>query len=286
MGFEPVVMEELFEFIMTRPPYFSLQNMSYDREKNIFMAEITPEQSLGAEVGPISTSEAGRHLAIAGLCHLALNRKSTSYYLVEKTRVERSHYVGIDRRLSLLTNVQYVNGRNAVINANLTTLDGTLIYSFTVSYFVVPKAVFQRKYRSNRIEPILEYNNNPYRRYPPNTSTIEQRDKVAKSHLMAFDSRDCVGHYPGFPFIPVAILVESILYEISKILDFNFHKNVMFRLSSADMHAAQMIPVNTVSEIKTNIITSENYHHTLESSIYSDNTQICNSLCNLEIVDQ
>ena len=75
MSVKSVVTEELFQFIMTRPPYFALQNMSYDREKNVFLAEITPEQSLGAEIGPISSSEAGRHLAIAGLCHLALNRK-------------------------------------------------------------------------------------------------------------------------------------------------------------------------------------------------------------------
>ena len=124
--------EELFQLIMTRPPYFALQNMKLDKHNNIFTAEVVPEQSLGAEVGPISTSEAGRHLAISGLCHIALNKKVKNYYLVEQALVKRSNYIGIDKRFKITTKIITLEDRKASLLTTLSTASNLLIYEFSI----------------------------------------------------------------------------------------------------------------------------------------------------------
>ena len=71
---DKILPERLFKSIVTRPPYFALTNISFDKYKNILTANVMREQLLGDEVGPISTREAGRHLALTGLSHIAFQR--------------------------------------------------------------------------------------------------------------------------------------------------------------------------------------------------------------------
>lgn len=284
MRVEAVSREELFKLIMTRPPYFALQNMSIDREKNIFTAHVTPEQSLGAEVGPISTSEAGRHLAIAGLSHIALNRKDKNYYLAVQTIVKRSNYVGSDQRLKLNTFIEVIDRREASVTADLSTINGTLIYQFLVTYSIFPEKIFKYKYRNYITNTVFTKQHNPYTAYPPKTLTLTHRDKHLRSQLEPYKERDCLGHYPGLPFAPIAILMQSLLHEASKLITLHNHKNVEFRLLEADMSARKLIAINTALQISTRIISIENLNYRMKSSMYCEDTDICVVLSKIQVI--
>jgi len=269
---------------MTRPPYFALQNMSIDREKNIFTAHVTPEQSLGAEIGPISSSEAGRHLAIAGLSHIALNRKDKNYFLAVQTIVKRSDYIGSDQRLKLNTSIEAIDKRKASVTANLSTINGTLIYQFLVTYSIFPEKIFKYKYRNYKTNTVFTQPHNPYTAYPPKTLTLKHRDKRLRSQLQPYKEWDCVGHYPQLPFAPIAILMQCVLYEVSRLIALLHHKNVGFKLLEADMTARKLTAIDTALEISIPIISVADLNHTMEGSMYCGDNPTATVLSNIEVI--
>ena len=64
---EPTLLSEaeIFERIDVLPPYFALTDIQLHPDASI-SAVAAIEQPLGAENGPVSAAEAGRHLAICG----------------------------------------------------------------------------------------------------------------------------------------------------------------------------------------------------------------------------
>ncbi len=66
-----VSIEQILTKICVSPPYFAFQKIY--QYQDLLIAPITPEQPQGNELGKISITEAGRHLAILGSCLLALN---------------------------------------------------------------------------------------------------------------------------------------------------------------------------------------------------------------------
>ena len=280
---EKIPLERLFKSIATRPPYFALTNINFDKYNNVLTANVTPEQPLADELGPISTSEAGRHLALAGLSHIALNKKTINYYLVERAIVNRSKFIGDDKSLKIVSKISDVTNKKAKAKVKMTSLSGETIYDFFINYFIVSEKVFARKYQSKKIIPTPLNWTNPYKIFSQKTVTIEQTDRHIKSKLLPYSEQDCVGHYPKFSFIPVAILMQILFCEASKVLNQHFCDALKYRLIDADMTAKQLIPAHYSAELSTKITAIRKSKFTIESTISCDTTVVV-ALCKLEVV--
>ena len=281
---DKILPERLFKSIVTRPPYFALTNISFDKYNNILTANVMREQPLGDEVGPISTSEAGRHLALAGLSHIALNKKTVNYYLVERAVVNRSKFIGNDKKLKIISKISDVNDRKAKAKVRLTSLSGITIYEFFISYFIISEKVFKRKHRDQKIAPISLHQKNPYKNCTIKTVTVDEKDQCLKSKLLPFTEEDCLGHYPEFSFIPVAILMQALFSEASKVLKIHLRGAFKCRLLDAEMTAKQLIPANSSAELSTKIITAHKSNFTIESTVDCGKTNFAVAVCHLEIL--
>ena len=243
---------DLLELLCVTPPYFALEDIYIDDQNKQLSATIQLEQPLGKECGPISTSEAGRHLAIAGQSHIAIYTENKTYCVVEKAEVARLDSDYTDKKFDIITKILSLNKRNAIVIASLYTTQKKLVYEFVLTYIMIPSKVFARKYKSIYVEQSVNINGNPYLA-SPTLNTVSVTDTSLLSKVQPLQPFQCAGHFPNFPFVPIAILMQAVLISIGNLLSKQY-SDPIFTLLEATMDAYHLVPANADIEIFTEII--------------------------------
>ncbi|SEJ74360.1 hypothetical protein SAMN05216327_11810 [Dyadobacter sp. SG02] len=206
--------DEIFELIDVLPPYYALKDVAVS-PGNFAVARIRTEQPLGHEVFPISTSEASRHMAILGsvCCAVANPVKQKHYYLANTgtfTRgTEDTFWIG--NELIVMAECLSFGKRGACVRACLLNHQHQLICGIDVSYHVIHHSLFERIYTcGNAGTPSGDFGrDNPYTTKNP-LADVSISDTGASAWLREITSKNCQGHFPKFPTLPVAILVASV----------------------------------------------------------------------------
>ncbi|WP_342089251.1 hypothetical protein [Dyadobacter sp. OTU695] len=205
--------DEIFNLIDVHEPYYALKDVTVSA--NHFAAcRIESEQPLGKEVSPVAASEASRHMAILGsLCCAMVNPvKQKHYYLAycgTYTRaVDEAYWTG--NELIVTAECISFDKRKATVRACLLNHQYQLICGIDVSYHVIHHTVFERLY-ANGYQQMPDFElKNPYR-IKSRLLDVQLSDLCATASLGEIRRENCLGHFPSFPAMPVAILLSALL---------------------------------------------------------------------------
>ena len=219
---QPLTQQEIFERIDVLPPYFALTDIALHGDGSI-TARAPIEQPLGAELGPVSGAEAGRHLAICGSIAAAwANPKQARFhYLATDAELRRAKgKVPADATsLVLRATATMIDKRTAHAMVVASTEDGAPVCSLSCYYSVVGYQMMRKMFSAQCVEtPPAE--RNPY------IELLEPASiDIAGGHieigLGVVSADECVGHFDGLPAMPVAYLMSNVLAAAARLLQRN-----------------------------------------------------------------
>lgn len=217
--------------IGVRPPYFALTDMAMAGVE--IQATAVAESPAFQEAGPMPAAELGRHAAIVGLSIAAFQQadESRRYYLARRAAcryLPNSAPYGTPVRLAgHLLNLDKRTARAAV----QASAGGAPLASFEVDYTVLTSSAFERLFRiHSRLTP---HSRSPYGSLLTNAwhGTTDVAEQVVDELPMGA----CVGHFDGFPALPVAVLMGQLSYLAGRLHD------VPYRVVRGDVEASDLI---------------------------------------------
>lgn len=242
--------------IDVRPPYYALHSVSAPSTGEV-RAQVRREHPLGHEVGPLAAAEAGRHLAILGACACSSVREPATlhYYLAHRARIIGHRDPAAENAREFTVSARAVSSsvREARAHAALRAVGSdSLLYELEVTYKVLARPVFERLFaahrRDLRSQPRdgaigervdIERRKNPYRNSLPLDITQRSAEGV-RAVLAEIEPEMCAGHFPMYPALPVAILMDSLHSLSGEAMRARWGDSMRYRLIRADVHADRL----------------------------------------------
>ncbi|HKP63864.1 MAG TPA: hypothetical protein VJV78_44320 [Polyangiales bacterium] len=247
------------DLIEVRAPYCALRDVQAVQPGRV-SALVIPEQSVDLELGEIAAAEAGRHMAILGSVACATHRRDRerrSYYLAERAVLRSSESLGAASKMSPLrldAHCVQSGRRQARAECEIRRGDGTLLFGLDVTYKLVPEKIFQRLFAAFRVdmrrtvrtagaasEPVEYLRKNPYRQRLQLTVAELDRQRI-RCEVPSVSVEACAGHFPLYPAVPVAVLMEAFSNAGGALL--RTHRGapeLRYRVRSADVHASRLV---------------------------------------------
>ena len=250
----------LAKLIEVREPYLALQDLA-SSQPGYVTARVWPEQPVDLEISEISAAEAGRHLAILGSIASAMLRPDPSkrvYYLAERAVMTASDAPAhrTDAPLRLEARCTESSARRATADCQIYGTDGRPRFHLDVAYTLVPEKVFQRLFAAHRFdmrrnglrsaqtlseEAIREQRRNPYCRRL-DLETIELTETRVRARLSMVPAEACAGHFPQYPALPVAVLMEALCNAGGQLLRKHFASPALrYRVLHGDTIASKLV---------------------------------------------
>lgn len=208
-----VALTDVLRRICVRPPYFDLRELSLEGTR--LRATCVAEAPTFGERGPIAAADLGRHAAIAGLAHAALEARDDArrYYLARQAEcvyvrndapygspvVLRSELVELQKR--------NVRARVAAEAA------GSPLATIVVDYAILTEGAFERLFRqrSRQTPPVPS----PYGRLV--AAEHQVGEGWAECTVADLPVGACAGHFEGYPAMPVAVLMGQLSYLAGRV---------------------------------------------------------------------
>lgn len=210
--------DEIFSRIDVLPPYYALHDVAIDDRGDV-TARAMIEQPLGAEIGPVSGAEAGRHLAIIGSLAAALENTAEGrhHYLATDAEVRRAKKVPEDAtELVLRAHGSILDKRTAHAMVTAEAENGKRVCSLSCYYAIVEYDTMRFFFADHlRETPAGEAN--------PFLELIEpEQVDIAGGHievdLGTVAAATCAGHFDGLPAMPVAYLMSNVTSAAGRLL--------------------------------------------------------------------
>lgn len=205
---DTVVAPNLLERVGVRPPYFALSNIEVAGLE--VRATAFAESPSYLELGPMPAAELGRHAAIVGLSAAAAQQVDDRrrYYLARRAECR---YVANDAPYGAPVRFQgrilELDKRSARAAVDATA-NGAPLASFEVDYTVLTDSAFERLFRiRGRTTPSAP---SPYGSLL--TTSWQGTTEMAEQVVESLPVGACVGHFDGYPALPVAVLMGQLSY--------------------------------------------------------------------------
>jgi hypothetical protein len=212
-----VTYEEIGPRICVTPPYYALGDLT-SPAPGLARATVPVQSPTGRQATLINLAEAGRHLAILGLCAAAsTNPKTARHYYLAHRGVGRM-YPPVGKLATLHgTASARMTGRNrAVAETELHDEDGNLVARLDLEYLVMSVPVF-RRVMGPATAPDAAGADNPYSTPAPLTDVAaDTRRATAK---LAVEATMCRGHFGGYPALPVSVAGFASLALFDHVLE-------------------------------------------------------------------
>lgn len=230
-----VEISEVLKKICVSPPYFAFQEIY--RYDSFLIAPINPQQVIEFESTPMSSAEAGRHLAILGSCSLAIDEVEKNYYLAHKALKK----IGSDfKDTEKLYVVAYPNlsqnekGSTSSAYTALVNQKGDIIFEMDILFQKVSVRLFNRIFKEHlRETQSIDYN--PYEKVVRLVNITENNYGI-KAELPLMSDSECSGHFDGAPMLPVGTMSYIITNHIGTFLrKVDGQENARYSLLSADL---------------------------------------------------
>jgi hypothetical protein len=230
--------------ICVRPPYFAFEELRED-EAGV-TGILLPEQPAGAEQGPISAAEVGRHLAILGSCAASRwNAESRHYYLATRARLEQLGAApGWTGRLVAHAHGRLEGVRHACADAVLSTVAGERLFRLSVEFEVLPERTFNRLFRAHRVAHIGAFAN-PYVS-PLELTRLECSAASAAAVLPCVEPAMCLGHFDDVRALPVARVMSGLRQVATEVVARRLaHPEVKVSVVAASITAERLAMAGT-----------------------------------------
>lgn len=199
----PVTYDEIGPRICVTSPYYALGDLA-STAPGLATATVPVQSPTGRQAGRINVAEAGRHLAILGLCAAASTHPDAErhYYLAHRG-VGRMYPTGeASGQLHGTASARMTKRNRAVAETRLHDADGRLVARLDLEYLVMPAPVF-RRLMGTATAPDATEPANPYAAPAPLTDiAVDARSATAK---LAVEAALCRGHFAGYPALPVSV---------------------------------------------------------------------------------
>ncbi len=219
--------------ICVRPPYFALHDGA--REGRYLRATAVAESPPFLERGPMPAAEVGRHAAIAGLLHAALEQRDDArrYYLArEATCVYVPNPSPYGAPVALRTEVLDLDRRSAHVRTEAHTDMGPLA-QIELRYAILTEAAFERLFRHRASATFAAPS--PFGRLL--TADYEHHGDVVSQMIDPIPVAACSGHFDGFPAMPVAVLMGQLSYLAGRLFDDDRGAPAPFRVTRGEIAA-------------------------------------------------
>jgi hypothetical protein len=254
---QPASPEALIE---VRAPYYALVGARV-LGPGCVEAFVSPEQSLDMEVGALPAAEAGRHMAILGSMACATLRpsdKTRCYFLAERATLsspEQAPSLRSTEPLRVTATALPSRERDGEAECEIRSMDGRLLFALRVGYKVVPEKVFRRLFAAFRVdmrkspragaetsEPGRDFpRHNPYLRRL-DLSVISLSNQEIRGELLNIPAEACAGHFPLYPALPVAILMEVFSNAGGALLQARLgNSGLRYRVRNAGILASKLV---------------------------------------------
>lgn len=199
---------DLLTRICVRPPYFALSDVSLQGLE--LHATAGAESPAYLEIGAMPAAELGRHAAIVGLTLAAAQQADDKrrYYLARRAEcrytANRAPYGTPVRFVGRLLSLDKRSARAAIT----ATAGGHDLASFEVDYTVLTESAFERLFRVRAQR--TPFDHSPYGSLL--TTAWSGTSDLAEQVVDALPISACVGHFDGYPALPVAVLMGQLSY--------------------------------------------------------------------------
>lgn len=205
---ERIIAPDLLGRVGVRPPYFALTDMELAGLE--VHATARAESPAYLEIGPMPAAELGRHAAIVGLSAAAAQQgdERRRYYLARRAEcryVPNDAPYGAPIRFQARVLELDKRAAKAVISASA---NGAPLASFEVDYTLLTDSAFERLFRTrSRPTPSAP---SPYGSLL--TTGWQGTTEMAEQVVESLPVGACVGHFDGYPALPVAVLMGQLSY--------------------------------------------------------------------------
>lgn len=197
----------LFSKIMVKEPYNILYDLQKETETSI-IAKVDDEYCYKDEHGPISISEAGRHLAILGSMVLADKADAQNYYLAVGADLKRHKFTSKteSQTFKLFAELINVDKKKGEVYGIISNEDNEIIYEAVIQYNLLRAVLFPRLFKQYKYTDIPQNNfKNPYRDRRSFSDIKISKDEI-EAVYGTIQPEECLGHFEEYPALPVAII--------------------------------------------------------------------------------
>lgn len=219
--------------ICVRPPYFALRDGV--RDGRFLRATAIAESPPFLERGPMPAAEVGRHAAIAGLLHAALEQRDDArrYYLARSaTCVYVPNPSPYGDPVAFRTEVLDLDRRSAHVRTEAHTDAGPLA-QIDLGYAILTEAAFERLFRTRA--QATPPSPSPFGRLL--TEGYEHHGDVVSQTVETIPVAACTGHFDGFPAMPVAVLMGQLAFLAGRLFDDDRGTPAPFRVTRGEIAA-------------------------------------------------
>lgn len=275
--FESLNANYILERIEVQPPYFALKDFKLDKSTNTISAVVPIEQFSEMECSPITAAESGRHLAILGSCILStMNPESGRFFYLANSAVYESTLLSEKietKQLIGIASGNFTKRREAKAKAQLMTIDKKLLCNLNVNYHVIPEKIFQRLFAKHK-KPSIKCAEgfNPYKNIPGFTTLqISENKKNLNTTLNNLLPENCLGHFPMFPSVPIAILSHYLISTSGLLLKKIINKpNLKYHVKKVSLFAPNLCFVGESLSLQISFIKDENNTYTFQGIANAD----------------
>jgi 3-hydroxymyristoyl/3-hydroxydecanoyl-(acyl carrier protein) dehydratase len=205
--------EHVLQRICVRPPYFALEHLSLEGER--LTAYTKAETPIALEPSPMSAAELGRHAAISGLSLVALLQKDDDrrYYLAQKAECDYfKNDAAFGTTVKFEAKLLEMDKRAAQVTV-AASIEGQTIAHFTISYSILTERTFERLFA--RYQKLTYPAPSPYGNLLSETC---ERGELWAETKVTIPTWACIGHFDGYPALPVAMLMSQLSYLAGQIM--------------------------------------------------------------------
>ena len=218
--------ERLLARICVQPPYFALDDLVVRGEW--LHAKARPLAPRASDAGVVSCAEAARHLAILGSCAASLVSpiEGRVYYPVLKAIYDTATDGEAADALALPLETMFIAARciefdekrsQARAETRLYDDRGRGLGTLLVDYHVIPERHFKELFAAHA-RPTLEGRAaDPYVKWHPLPHVPREVNGRYELSLGPVDPSGCLGHFVGFPALPVSMLTRSAVDVVAAV---------------------------------------------------------------------
>ena len=225
---------------MVREPYNIIFDYDEGSDGNT-CGKVQNEYLYKNECGPVSCSEAGRHLAILGSIALSKNYETKNYYLATHADIKRvndrtEHIEFLNVRAKVISNGK----RYGEIFGEILDDNNQIIYQATIKYQILSQLIFSKLFHSFSYKKEIKNEISPYQKRRNLSDIVITHTEITGTYG-TISPNECEGHFNDYPALPVAV-IGNLFGELSiELFLFNnprFSKGIVV---SANINAKRLV---------------------------------------------
>jgi len=260
-------------------PYFAFQHLYRVLESDWgIYGTFRREQELGAELGPISTAEIGRHLAILGTCAASLERPTSPrcYYLANHaTWLHQSPPISTSPDSPFVARARIIKRHKTEIEAEIQLIcNDTIVGTLFVRYHVIGALAFKIQFSNCKNTSTFPIHPSPYRDPVP-LRYAEIGDTRVEAFSEGFSLFHCSGHFPNYPMWPVAVIMSAFGQTTRKLLLQRNGRDIYYEVISANMEATMLPKAEDTIRFETQFLSQIDNSCAIVNRGYLGSHQVC-----------